>query len=249
MKKILILVLVFSLQGISYSAEKNIKAPHFRLQGIQGTNSGLSMWCSGQEPYNEIDCSFIQIFISAIPIEKTALEKKELVIEAKKFTQKDIDVLQDTFKDTDLDNFLKNMDTASSEQKAYMQKSLKILKGLKQAKIKEQLTKAISDSLDFKGATCTISEQTFDRHLTKISKNKWLYNPGPVGLCNVVRIATLENTPEFPRLWTYSEKTEAFDESNPTCKEWVGSPKTFISSWDNPSGFKFEQCKYLQIGN
>ena len=76
----------------------------------------------------------------------------------------------------------------------------KIMEGLKQAKNKDQLTKSISDLFDFQGATCTISEQTFDRHFTKISKNKWLYNPGPVGLCNVVRIATLENTPEFPRL-------------------------------------------------
>jgi hypothetical protein len=245
MKKLLIILIVLLCHKVSFSAEEDINAPHFRLQGVRGTNSGLSMWCAGHEPYNEMDCSFTQIFIHSTPSEITLTEKKNLVTEGNKLTNKDFDII----KETDKEKLSKKIDTSTREQKAYIQDSLKMIERLIKAQNKAQIINAMSDMIDFQGATCTISQQTFDRHFTKISKNKWIYNPGPVGLCNVVRIATLENTPEFPSLWTYIEKTEAFDNSDATCKEWVGNPKTFISSWDNPSGFKFDQCKYFQFGN
>lgn len=140
------------------------------------------------------------------------------------------------------------MKTASTEQKAFMEDFLNVAKNMVKVKDKASYAKAQADLYDLQSATCTISVKTFDQHFTRVSQDKWLSNPGPVGLCNVVRIATLEKTPDIRSpLWTYTETVVTADQDE-TCKEWVKVGKTYISSWNAPRTFKFETCKYIEFG-
>jgi len=143
---------------------------------------------------------------------------------------------------------LQRMKTASPEQKASMEDFLSVAKNMAKVKDKASYVKAQADLYDLQAATCTISIKTFEQHFTRVSYNKWLSNPGPVGLCNVVRIATLEKTPDNRSpLWTYTETVVTADQDE-TCKNWVKVGKTYISSWDAPKSFKFETCKYIEFG-
>jgi hypothetical protein len=244
MKLLIVVFLIFSFQGFAFSADKDIvKPPHFYLQGSLGNNSGLAMSCDGEPPFNEIECLFTMVSIRSVSHETTVNNKKESASEMKKVEQKDID----GFKEIDLNKISQNMKAASIEQKAFMQDSLKLFTTMKNVKDTDSLTMAMNDFLDLQGATCTISQKTFYRHFTRVSKNKWLFNPGPEGLCKVVRIATLENRPEYPELWTYTETVVTADQDK-TCKEWSEVGNTYVSSWDSPKSFKFEHCKYIEFG-
>jgi hypothetical protein len=44
------------------------------------------------------------------------------------------------------------------------------------------------------GRTCSISVETFTLDFKRIGKGKWLNNPGPQGLCNVVSTYELDDT-------------------------------------------------------
>jgi hypothetical protein len=246
MKILAVAFLALLLQGIAYSAEEDInKPPHFYLQGSVGNNSGLAMRCVGEPPFKEIDCSFTQVSISAIPSEETAKKKRQSAAETEKLTQNEIDKFGGSI---DLSHVLQRMKTASIEQKAFMQDFLDVAKNMAKVKDKASYAKAQADIYDLQAATCTISVGTFDRHFTRVSPNKWLYNPGPGGLCNVVRIATLEKTPDNRTpLWTYTETVVRADQDE-TCKKWVEVGKTYTSSWDAPKSFKFENCKYIELG-
>jgi hypothetical protein len=180
MKIILFISTIFLFQGLALAADKDIdSAPLFYLQGSLGNNSALAMRCVGEAPFREIDCSFTQVSITAVPIEKMAKNKKDVAAAIAKETQIDIDKFK---KGIDLPQFLQNMKTASPEQRAFMQDFLNIQRETQNVKDKSSLAKVMGDFQDFQGATCTISQRTFDHHFTRVSKNKWLYNPGPDSL-------------------------------------------------------------------
>jgi len=250
MKRLTVSLLLLLVQVNVYAADKDIKRPpHFYFQGSFGNNSGLAMHCNGKFPFEEIDCSFVQVFINTISSDEMTKRKKQDEEEMTKMTQEDIEKIKGRNDPAKyLPGILQKMKAMSDEQRNYMQDLLVIMKTREGVTDKASFAEATSKMEDLQGATCTISQTTFEHHFTRISKHKWLYNPGPEGLCNVVRIATIEDTPEAPELWKYTETIVTADQDE-ECKKWVEVGGTFISSWDAPRSFKFNQCKYIEFGN
>lgn len=223
------------------------EAPHFNFMGSIGNNSAMAMKCYGEVPFQEIDCSFTQVMISATSAKDLADRKAEVIKELDKVQQKEIQSMNKGLSATDIEKLQGRMKHATPEQQAYAQDLIPILKALTSSNDKVSLKKVILDQQDMEGATCSITLNTFDLHFSRISKNKWLSNPGPVGLCNVVRVSTLENLEDHPNLWFFTQTTVTADK-DPTCKKWVEVGATMVTSWDSPKAFKFGQCKYIQFG-
>jgi len=246
LKKILVLLLLAATPAFAETMDIT-EAPYFDFMGSIGNNSAMAMKCSGEPPFQEIDCAFTQVMISATTSKDLADRKTETIKELDGVQPKDIQNLSKDLTSTDIDKFLSKMKAATPEQKEYAQDMVGILKAITSSKDKVSLKKAMLEHEDMKGATCSLTLNTFELHFSRISKNKWLYNPGPTGLCNVVRISTLENLEDHPNLWTFTQTTVTADK-DPTCQKWVDVGSTIVTSWDSPKAFKFGQCKYIQFG-
>ncbi len=248
LKNILIMLLLAATPAYAETEAKDItEPPHFNFMGSIGNNSAMAMKCYGEAPFQEIDCAFTQVMISATSAKDLADRKVEAIKELEKVQQKEIQSLKKELTATDMEKFQNRMKNASPEQQAYAQDLVSIIKAITSSKDKVSLKKALLDQQDLEGATCSITLNTFEQHFSRISKNKWLYNPGPAGLCNVVRVSTLENSEAYPELWTYTSTTVTADK-DPACQKWVEVGATMVTSWDSPKAFKFGQCKYIQIG-
>ncbi|QWV99099.1 hypothetical protein KP003_07665 [Geomonas nitrogeniifigens] len=249
LKYILIMLLLAATPAYSETEAKDIaEPPHFTLMGSIGNNSAMAMKCYGEAPFQEIDCAFTQVMISATSAKDLAERKVEAIKELEKVQRKEIQELKKELSGTGMEKFQNRMKNATPEQQAYAQDLVSVIKAITLSKDKTSLKKALLDQQDIEGSTCSITLNTFDLHFSRISKNKWLYNPGPTGLCNVVRVSTLENSEAYPELWTYSQNTVTADK-DPVCQKWVEVGATMVTSWDSPKAFKFEQCKYIQFGH
>ncbi|AJE04393.1 hypothetical protein [Geobacter pickeringii] len=92
MKALITILLLCASTGLAYSEEQDIsKPPYFYLQGSVGNNAGLAMRCYGEAPYKEIDCSFVQVQVSASTPEQTAKTKKETLTEIEKIKKNEIE--------------------------------------------------------------------------------------------------------------------------------------------------------------
>jgi len=248
LKNLLIMLLLAATPAYAETDAKDITdPPHFNLMGSIGNNSAMTMKCYGEAPFQEIDCAFTQVMISATSAKDLADRKVEAIKELEKVQQKEIQSLKKELSATDMEKFQTRMKNATPEQQAYAQDLLSVIKAITSSKDKVSLKKALLDQQDIEGATCSIALNTFDLHFSRISKNKWLYNPGPAGLCNVVRVSTLENSETYPELWTYTQSTVTADK-DPVCQKWVEVGATMVTSWDSPKAFRFGQCKYIQFG-
>lgn len=248
LKHILVLFLLAVTPAYAETETKNITGPpHFDYMGSIGNNSAMSMKCYGEDPFQEIDCAFTQVMISAISAKDLADRKVDAIKELEKVQQKEIQSLKKDLSATDMEKFQNRMKNATTEQQAYAQDFVSIFKAIASSKDRVSLKKAILDQQDIEGATCSVTLNTFELHFSRISKNKWLHNPGSAGLCNVVRVSTLENSEAYPELWTYTQTTVTADK-DPVCQKWVEVGATMVTSWDSPKAFKFGQCKYIQFG-
>lgn len=243
MKTLLTAVILILFSGLAWSEESDIsRPPRFFSQGIIGKNDGLSMACTGEAPYLEIDCSFVKTMI---------YQKKGTKVDDKEFDnmpQKEIEKLKQDIHQG-LPKMQQKCETGTIEQKSACEDQLQVFTALGKSIDKATFKKAYLNMVGIEEATCKITKSGFDYHFTRLSKNKWLYNPRAMGLCNVVRIATLENNPEYPTLWVFTETLASADQ-NDICKEWVSDiGTTLVSRWDAPNLFKFDQCKYIEYSS
>lgn len=119
------------------------------------------------------------------------------------------------------------------------------MKKLPTTATQEDIRKIKTEMMNMQHATCKIMQNFFTQSFQRVHKHKWLSNPGPEGLCNVVRVSTLENDPKHPILWTYTSTIASADKSE-LCDKWVASKQTIVSSWKTSKAYKFPQCKYLE---
>jgi hypothetical protein len=133
----------------------------------------------------------------------------------------------------------------TSEKRAYMKDVFDSYKLLASAKGKYQQKEALKKNDQMYEDTCRISLKEFDLTFQRISKNRWGSNPGPVGICNVIRVTILENMKEHDLLWKITETTVSSD--NDGLCEGIQSDKPTIYSWDAPKNLMLG-CKYLSFG-
>ena len=74
---------------------------------------------------------------------------------------------------------------------------------------------AASVMLNHDSRTCHVVVQTFDLSFTNIGPGKWLSNPGPTGLCKVMKVQELTAEPNYDVLWTLTETTVAVGNTDP----------------------------------
>ncbi len=220
--------------------------PHFRMIGSTTGNSVLSMQCEGKAPYEEIQCHFTQIRFRKMTEEEKQKFRKENVMRHEKMTQKEftdyISVLTDP---NDLNKIEERAVKAPTfEKKAYLKDALDNFKFIASAKNKDQLKEALKKMNQMEEDTCSISLHEADSTFRRVTRNRWISNPGPVGLCNVIRVQTLENTPEYPMLWKITETVVSSD--NDGLCEGIQSDKPTIYSWEAPTSVMLG-CKYLSF--
>ncbi len=124
-------------------------------------------------------------------------------------------------------------------------------------KTKEYLQKLIDSfsANDIKGTmdimmehekhTCEIFLQTFSLEFNKIGKGKWLNNPGPSGICQIVKVYELTSDSNY--LWNLNEtRVSAGDTESTFCKGIEDElNKPAIWSWRNSGEYEL-QCDFIK---
>lgn len=122
------------------------------------------------------------------------------------------------------------------KEKLWLQKALSAY----QAKDINQLMETIHAR---EARTCSTFTQTFSLDFQKIGKGKWLSNPGPGGLCQIVKIYELEGE---GGLWTLTEtRVTAGETKGPLCEgitDELGKPTVW--TWRNPKDWELP-CDFI----
>lgn len=205
------------------------------------------MQCNGEAPYTEMHCHFNQISILKMGDEERQKARAETDNEIAKMTKKDIaDSFKSFAKADDLDKVEKRLLAAPTEEKrAYLEHSYRIFRDMLAVKDKAQMKQVMNRMNQEKEETCNIWFNEFDATFRRLTKNKWVSNPGAGGLCNVVTVMTLENMPEYDNLWKFTQVVASSDNDG-LCKGiQTNTPAIYV--WDAPTELALK-CKYLAFG-
>ncbi len=200
---------------ISYAENKDemIRAPHFFALGKVGSNDVLKMECEGQKPlYSNINCVFTHVIISKKTEIELAKERNRRQAELSKMTSKDVEQMKNILKQQKITKErLDLLNALTPEKKKYSDKVLAMTQDSAKSKNKTEAFNIINDFEEFDNQCCSIRVTTWKEEFQRVSQLKWISNPGPQGLCNVVRIKTLETDNDHYLLWKFTEITVSAD--------------------------------------
>ena len=102
--------------------------------------------------------------------------------------------------------------------------------------------------------TCTVDTQSFSLTFQRIGKWKWVSNPGPAGMCNILKVYELnavsfrnEKRTLLNLQWKMIETRVAGDSTQPMCADVEQElHKPTIWSWDNPSDYELP-CDFIHF--
>jgi len=164
-------------------------------------------------------------------------------------SQKELIDLKDSLAVKDIGKRKSLIDHGTAEQKAYFAEVLDVLNHIGKANNVTDVKRIMRKYYDVQEDTCKLKLWHAETVFERISENKWVANPGPQGLCNVIRIQTLENTKEYPMLWKFSEVTVSTDTDSPLCEGLDKDlNKPIVYSWDAPKSMRFD-CKYIEYND
>lgn len=104
--------------------------------------------------------------------------------------------------------------------------------------------------------TCGLLVEPFSLDFKKIGKGQWLSNPGPQGVCSVVKTYVLKRDERYDLagvlgMWTLTETIVARGTESPLCKPPLDSEKKrelnkpFVWSWNNYNAFEIPACDFI----
>lgn len=245
---IILCLTLFSIKAPSaeekkVAPKKMITAPHFFNLGKANGNDILKMECQGQgDEYSNIDCEFTQVLIIKKTESELAEEREKRKQEYSKLTDKEFNKEKKNLKLGEITKQRRALlDSLTPEKKRYTEKLFSSMQNIERSKNKAELIKALEEVYEFEDRCCTIRINTWKEQFQKISRLKWIANPGPQGLCNVVRISTLESYDDDYVLWKYTDVTVSVDYDkkrnnlgDKLCAE-IELNKPVIYSWDIPT--------------
>ena len=250
-------VLVFTMYGLpSYGAEpgrnkssdkaspEKVHIPSFLTLGSFNTNGSMYLECKFEASDSLLRCLTTYVSVSGLSDKQKGKLRSDLA-DLDKATDKDISKLREFYRALDPSKAKKRFEVATPEQKAYMADYLKASEEVAAAKDKNSLKTAISKLNELDESTCNVSIQRGETTFRRAGANRWVDNPGPQGLCNIVTVQVFEQNSEHKSLWTLTQTTLSGDVERPMCsfvKESLNKPWTF--SWDAPKSLSLK-CRYL----
>jgi hypothetical protein len=135
------------------------------------------------------------------------------------------------------------LDSLTPEKIMYSKRLMTQFEKINSCKNKEELFNVLEEFSEYDDKCCTIHVNRWKDNFQRISQFKWISNPGPVGICNVVRIKTLETKDDNYLLWKYTEVNVSVDldkKGNDFIDKWCAGielHKPVVYSWDIPTDF------------
>jgi hypothetical protein len=232
-----------------------IRAPHFYALGKVNSNDALKMECEGQGPlYPNITCTFTHVTITKKTEAELAEERKKRQLDSSKMSDKDFNIMKTSPKKEKITKErLALLNSLTPEKKGYSDRIMTMAQNIDKSTNKTELFNIINDFSEFVDRCCSIGITTWQAQFEKVSQYKWISNPGPQGLCNVVRIKTLEANDDMYLLWKLTEITVSVDVDktrndmfDKICSG-IEINKPTVYSWDVPTDMIMDcQCiKFL----
>lgn len=232
---------LLSLCGTIYGGDTKelTAAPRFFGYGTFGGTGWTDMECDGSPPFSTITCEFTQVGIR--PRDDASFQDERAKLKASLEAEPEAKLLEERRTLVELQPKLKHVLSAepprnfSPEQADFVRRlALSNDKALscadKPCIIDEELK-----YLDSNRRTCYLSTNRFRSEFKRSGPNKWVSVQGPQGICNVVLVQTLENDPDYPQLWTFTQTRATSDNKGPC--EGIEVNKPGIYSWDAPNQF------------
>lgn len=221
-------------------------APSFYYLGTDGETSSLSMECKGAAPFNELHCSFNQMRIGKDSPDQ--VRESQLAIE--KMSENDLTGEFDEVCNQTREATKKIPLILSDEKKAFAEESVKewgnVCDCRSAEKKKPCILKAMTPIIEHAKDRCLVSYNSFDLTFKRAGARKWISNPGPVGLCNMLTVATIEHEPNSDSLWTFTQTRVTADTESKLCKDLIFN-KPFTYSW-KASTEALLNCRTVKFG-
>jgi hypothetical protein len=258
MKIIALIFSVLSLTTTSYSeTKKNVdrSPPDFALLSNPEEKSAITVHCQMTKDENEADCDFAQMSVRQPPE-----DNPNTVDEQNKYLEEQIKNLshEELAKEIDTicaaaDNWVKESSRPmANERKPYYQWRIESKKKICACRMqnKDIVRQCLIDSMTYadkdEPKPCEFSTITFSARFKRVSDKKWIYNPGPTGICNLVTVITLEGesarlvTTEDRNLWTYTQTRVSSDKEPQICAG-------FASQLNKPSVFTWKEISTIAL--
>lgn len=258
---LLLILILFSPLRMGYAQSRTstpkqmTTAPRFFALGKVNGNDVLKMECDGQAPsFSNLNCEFTQVLITKKSQTELSEERKKRKLEYDKITVKDFNDAKVSFKKMRGEVTKERqalLDSMTPEKQSYSKKLTTMVESIDACKTKNDLIRILDEMDEFDNKCCNVRIYNWKDQFQRISHFKWILNPGPEGLCNVVRIRTLEANDDHYLLWKYSEVTVSVDvdkKRNDLGDKICGAielNKPVVYSWDIPTDF-IPECSCIK---
>lgn len=236
------------------------RAPVGFAMSSPNQESYLNMDCSyvverGAENKNKIKCDFDQILLRKIDLKKEISELNTyfgtLKAEDKSKMLKDMKLCKKSLQEGNqkIEKFKNIIETKLNTLKKGSEVLAKYCAcgdGKKEDDIIKCYQNVSIDDLKQRVDQCIMSQNKFEMEFTKVSKTKWISNPGPKGSCGFVTVTELVSAEESPNLWTYKQVRAARTSEDEGCKAYDLNVQT-VFSWEYPSTSTIN-CSSITIG-
>lgn len=202
--------------------------------------ASMQFSCKGKMPLKEITCDFIQ---------KILIRNTESVAEVKKFLSTiSIDDLKKeknfSYCKKEFATPIKVSNAHAKEHSDEIEKNSDTLCNCVAENDLKCFSNAMMKFAEMKEKTCKVVLNSFSIRFKKISKDKWLSNPGPEGLCNLVNVGTLEAVGDSGYSWKYTQIRVASDKGE-HCKFDLNKPTVYVTD----QGIFKLNCEYIDLGS
>jgi len=209
-------------------------------------NSILTMECDGEKPFKDLYCHFTKIMFTSENETERRKRRVEAIADLDQMTRMDMAGFVTFFAPDDIIKLDQRIVSIPPEKWEYVQDFIAVYNELSAARVKARPKTAPTKPDAAKEDACTGTLQGFDVAFKYEGRNRWVSKTGPAGMCNVVRMRTLENTPDSPKLWKYTEERVAAIAEDFCAGVQINKPVIF--SWDAPHELSLN-CRHISFGS
>lgn len=234
------IALLLSVSIAHANEKKTLKMTH-APSGSMGsaTEAGqISMRCTGEAPYDILECQFVQA--SVWHPDRTFDEKAKA--EFLKISEKELNAKFKSCKDADSKIAKARAENAKlpEPQRLYREREiefgLEICSCVESKSLEERrncLVSKFEKQDENKSKThCSVMTNDFRLTFKRAGPRKWINNDGAKGLCDVVNVSIIEHEPDSTSLWTYTQTRLSADTDSDLCKHLdINKPVSY--SWKN----------------